>query len=69
MDALKGSWQGQPKDNMKSALVFEAVVCWAAVPLPLALGWIGGKGSIKLGRSNLETENVSQHGSSEEHSA
>ncbi|GAB7342976.1 hypothetical protein MBLNU457_g1076t2 [Dothideomycetes sp. NU457] len=39
MGNMKGDWKGQPADNLKSALVFEAVVACAVVPLPLMLGW------------------------------
>ena len=39
MNALKGVWSGKPDDNMIAALVFQAVVALAVVPLPLVLGW------------------------------
>jgi len=39
MGDMKGGWKGQPEGTLKSALVFEAVVACAIVPLPLMLGW------------------------------
>jgi FLVCR family MFS transporter 7 len=39
MDALKGGWAGEPEGSMKGALVFQAVVAWLVVPLPLLLGY------------------------------
>lgn len=41
MDALKGGWEGEPEGSMKRALVFQAVVAWLVVPLPLLLGYWG----------------------------
>jgi len=47
MDALRGQGRGQggggkrPEGNMWRALVFQAVLCWVVVPLPLMLGWVG----------------------------
>lgn len=38
MDALKGQ-QGEPEGSMKRALVFQSVVAWVVVPLPLMLGF------------------------------
>jgi len=39
MDALKGGLAGEPDGSMKRALVFQAVVAWVVVPLPLLLGY------------------------------
>jgi FLVCR family MFS transporter 7 len=39
MDALKGGWAGEPDGSMKRGLVFQAVVAWLVVPLPLLLGY------------------------------
>jgi MFS transporter, FLVCR family, MFS-domain-containing protein 7 len=55
MDALKGSWAGEPQESMKPALVFEAVVAAAAVPLPLCLGLWGLKSQHK-GRLDADRE-------------
>ncbi|GAB7350386.1 hypothetical protein MBLNU459_g1008t1 [Dothideomycetes sp. NU459] len=44
MGALKDGWTGQPKGTMKRALVFEAVLCWLAVPFALAIGHFGRSG-------------------------
>lgn len=51
MDALKGGWPGQPAGNMKRALIFQAVISWIVLPLPLVLGWLG-RSNTKLGRTN-----------------
>lgn len=53
MDALKGSLAGQPKDSMKPALVFEAVVSCLAVPCVFALGFLD-RNNIGLGRRGAE---------------
>ena len=54
MDALKGTWSNEPKDSMKPALVFEAALSAAVVPLPLCLGlWIfksQGRGRLEVDR-------------------
>lgn len=55
MDALKDGWPGQPAGNMKRSLVFQAVISWLVVPLPLALGWII-KGGVGLSRREQEIE-------------
>jgi FLVCR family MFS transporter 7 len=39
MDALKGGTSGEPDGSMKRALIFQAVIAWVVVPLPLALGY------------------------------
>jgi FLVCR family MFS transporter 7 len=39
MDALKGGTPGEPDGSMKRALIFQAVIAWVVVPLPLALGY------------------------------
>jgi FLVCR family MFS transporter 7 len=39
MDALKGGASGEPDGSMKRALIFQAVIAWVVVPLPLALGY------------------------------
>ncbi|KAK0344072.1 hypothetical protein LTR91_021087 [Friedmanniomyces endolithicus] len=46
MTALRGGWTGEPEGSMGRALVFQAVVAWAAVPFPMMLGlwWFGGDG-------------------------
>ena len=46
MNALKGGWSGEPKESMTRALVFQAVVSWAAVPF---VGWLGGKRERGMG--------------------
>ncbi|KEQ68942.1 major facilitator superfamily transporter [Aureobasidium namibiae CBS 147.97] len=53
MDALKGGLSGQPKDSMKSALIFQAVISCLAVPCVFALSHCS-KGNIGLGRRGVE---------------
>lgn len=53
MDALKGGLSDQPKDSMKRALIFEAVVSCLAVPCVFVLSFLG-KDSIGLGRRSAE---------------
>lgn len=40
-DALKASQDASPPSNMRSALIFSAVVCAAAAPFPLSIGFFG----------------------------
>lgn len=54
MDALKGGWKGEPEDSMKRALVFQAVIAWVVLPLPLLLGV--GKAAKEGGMGRRETE-------------
>ncbi|KAF4554889.1 MFS-type transporter [Elsinoe fawcettii] len=51
MDHLKDGWAGEPAGTMKRALVFQAVICWLALPLPLLLG-LGSKGKRTMGRES-----------------
>jgi len=53
MDALKGGLSGQPKDSMKSALIFQAVISCLAVPCVFALSYCS-KDNIGLGRCGVE---------------
>ncbi|PNS16616.1 Major facilitator superfamily domain-containing protein 7-a [Sphaceloma murrayae] len=53
MDALRGGWSGEPRESMKRALVFQAVVAWVALPLPLLLG-LGKRRTI--GRDEMQDE-------------
>lgn len=39
MDALKGGLKGEPDGSLKRALIFQAAIAWAVVPLPLFLGY------------------------------
>jgi FLVCR family MFS transporter 7 len=55
MDALKGGLSSQPKDSMKRALIFQAVVSCVAVPCVFVLSWLG-KESIGLGRRDAEND-------------
>lgn len=51
MDALKGTWTGQPAENMYSALIFQAVVACVVVPLPLLI--MRWKGSTHMSAAGL----------------
>ncbi|KAG9941939.1 MFS general substrate transporter, partial [Aureobasidium melanogenum] len=53
MDALKGGLGGQPKDSMKRALIFEAVISCLAVPCVFALSFLR-RDSIGLNRRGAE---------------
>jgi FLVCR family MFS transporter 7 len=55
MDALKGGLSSQPRDSMKRALIFQAVVSCIAVPCVFVLSWLG-KDSIGLGRRDAEND-------------
>lgn len=50
MDALRleGRNRKEPEGSMYSALVFQAVVCWVVVPLPMFLGYWGMGKEIRL---------------------
>lgn len=50
MDALKGGWASQPEGTMERALIFQAVVSWAAVPCVYMLG---RSGNIRLGNRSI----------------
>ena len=52
MSALRGGWAGEPVGSMTSALVFEAVIAWIAVPFPMFLdvGKLKGSG-IAIGQN------------------
>ena len=39
-DALKGGSKAEPPFTMSKALIFQAVIAIAVVPLPLLLGWV-----------------------------
>ncbi|KAG9962672.1 MFS general substrate transporter, partial [Aureobasidium melanogenum] len=53
MDALKGGLAGQPKDSMKRALIFEAVISCLAVPCVFALSFLS-RDSIGLNRRGAD---------------
>lgn len=53
MDALKEGPGAHPPSRMKRALVFEAVLALAVVPLPLCLGLFGRK----VRRKRIEADN------------
>ncbi|KAH6648083.1 major facilitator superfamily domain-containing protein [Truncatella angustata] len=49
-DALKAGEDANPPNNMDRALIFQAVVALAVVPLPLCLGLFGRGDKVKLRR-------------------
>ncbi len=51
-DALQSGRDADPPWNMHYALVFQAVIAWAAVPSVMVLGWVGG--GLKLGRKDVD---------------
>ncbi|KAL1297176.1 hypothetical protein AAFC00_004749 [Neodothiora populina] len=54
MDALKGGWSGQPENNMKRALVFQAVVGLVVVPCVFLLG--NEERSVRFDRTRTATD-------------
>jgi MFS transporter, FLVCR family, MFS-domain-containing protein 7 len=55
-DALQAGENGDPPNNMTNALIFQAVVALAVVPLPLALGLFGRSEQISLRRIRSDQE-------------
>ena len=54
MNSLTGGWAGEPDGSMTRALVFQAVVAWVVVPLPM---WLGrGKGEMQACGGRNEPE-------------
>lgn len=54
MDALKASNTANPANNMSKALIFQAVISLAVMPLPVCLGLFGRKGMVRLRRWEAE---------------
>lgn len=52
-DASQSGPHANPPGNMHRALVFQAIMAWAAVPAVMALGWAAG--GLKLGRKDMDT--------------
>ncbi|KAI9741219.1 MAG: hypothetical protein M1834_002935 [Cirrosporium novae-zelandiae] len=57
-DALREGEDGSPPLSMKKALIFQAVVALAVVPLPLYLGWFGS--SVHARRLEVDKQNPAQ---------
>ena len=55
-DASQSGPNASPPWNMHRALVFQAVMAWAAVPAVMALGWVAG--GLKLGRKDVDSDCV-----------
>ncbi|KAJ2893873.1 major facilitator superfamily domain-containing protein [Zalerion maritima] len=62
-DALKAGPDADPPKNMHRALIFQAVLCLAVVPLPLCLGLFGRSHMVGLRRvaSDNAARNASDH--------
>lgn len=56
MDALKAGNNANPPNNMKRALIFQAVIAMAVMPLPCCLGLFGRQGAVRLQRLAAERE-------------
>lgn len=56
-DALKAGPGASPPENMDRALVFQAVIALAVVPLPLALGLFGRRDKVLLKRVESDDRN------------
>ena len=54
MDALKDQ-RGEPRDNMKRALIFQAVIALLAAPLPLCLGMFGRGARVRRRRWEMDS--------------
>lgn len=55
-DALQSGPDARPPENMHRALVFHAVMAWAAVPAVMILGLVVG--GLKLGRKDADTGRI-----------
>lgn len=58
MDALKDGTHARPPANMHRALVFQAVLAMAVMPLPLLMGLFGRQGMVRLRRWEAEKASV-----------
>ncbi|KAM5348756.1 hypothetical protein ACJ41O_008579 [Fusarium nematophilum] len=56
-DALKEGKEANPPEHMKKALIFQAVIALAVVPLPLCLGLFGREDKTTLRRIRSDEEN------------
>ena len=54
-DALRAGADGDPPYNMSRALVFQAVMALAVVPLPMVLGWL-----VDVRQGRMEAEKMSR---------
>lgn len=62
-DALRGGGPaGAPPDNMDRALVFQAVVAMAFVPVPLCLGLFGRREHVRLRRVQTDQDRMAARG-------
>ncbi|RKK21284.1 hypothetical protein BFJ66_g17417 [Fusarium oxysporum f. sp. cepae] len=55
-DALRADHNDNPPDNMKHALIFQAVLALVVVPLPLSVGLFGRQNKIVMRRSMIDTQ-------------
>lgn len=49
-DALKAGDEADPPANMNNAMIFQAVVALAVIPLPMVLGWFGRGDKVLMRR-------------------
>ena len=66
MDALKRGREARPANNMKDALIFQAVMALVAMPFPLCLGLFGRKGQVRRKRWEMDRGGVGDGGYAEE---
>ena len=66
MDALKRGRNAHPANNMKDALIFQAVMALIAMPFPLCLGLFGRKGQVRRKRWEMDRGGVEDGGYAEE---
>lgn len=59
MDALRDDSNAKPAANMRRALIFQAVIALAVMPLPVCLGYFGRKGMVRLKRWEAEQGAIS----------
>lgn len=55
-DALRAGKGANPPENMKKALIFQAVIALAVVPLPLCLGLFGRSDKVSLKRVHSDVQ-------------
>ena len=67
MDALKDE-NGRPRNNMKRALVFQAVIAAVVAPLPVCLGLFGRNGRVVRRRWEMDRRERERQGEDRESS-
>ncbi|GKT86229.1 LOW QUALITY PROTEIN: major facilitator superfamily transporter [Colletotrichum tofieldiae] len=59
-NALQADGRADPPKNMKNALIFQAVIAMAILPLPLCLGMFGRSDKVSLRRVRSDAQGVRQ---------